>query len=191
MVGLLRGVVVLLLLGWRGRLVFAQLCLRLVAIAVHAFLEFIDRIAKIARAGGELFGAKHQHHDDKHDQPMPNTETAHDCVPLLKGEPDKFKSRALYWHFPTNMWTRTPSGAIRKGNYKLIENFLTGSIELYDLSQDPSEQISLTFEKPEIAKDLLYDMRAWRKRVGAELPTLNPDFDPFREVEMAKDWWKD
>lgn len=112
-------------------------------------------------------------------------------VPLLKGEPDKFKSRALYWHFPTNMWTRTPSGAIRKGNYKLIENFLTGSIELYDLSQDPSEQISLTFEKPEIAKDLLYDMRAWRKRVGAELPTLNPDFDPFREVEMAKDWWKD
>lgn len=111
-------------------------------------------------------------------------------VPLFKGEVTTLDRDAVYWHFPTNMWTRFPMGAIRKGNYKLIENFSDGSIELYDVVNDKGEVIELSTAKPTIAADMLQQLHQWRKDVGAEMPTPNPNFDPLREKEMAQDWWK-
>ncbi|MFI3286807.1 MAG: sulfatase [Rikenellaceae bacterium] len=111
-------------------------------------------------------------------------------VPLFKGEVDKLDREAVYWHFPTNMWTRNPVGAIRKGNYKLIENFMDGSIELYDVVNDISEVVDLSKTKSDVAADLLNDLRQWRKDINAGMPTLNPDFDPLRAGQMAQDWWK-
>ncbi len=111
-------------------------------------------------------------------------------VPLLKGEVESLDREAVYWHFPTNMWTRNPVGAIRKGNYKLIENFLDGSIELYDVVNDISEIVDLSKLRPDIAEDLLTDLRQWREDINAGMPTLNPDYDPLRASKMAQDWWK-
>jgi len=54
-------------------------------------------------------------------------------VPIIKGKKEKLNREALYWHFPTSQWTRNPMGAIRKGNYKLIEHYDDGSLELFDL----------------------------------------------------------
>ncbi len=111
-------------------------------------------------------------------------------IPLITGEVESLPREAVYWHFPSNMWTRNPIGAIRKGNYKLIENFLDGSIELYDVINDIGEVVELSATKPEIAADLLSDLHKWQKDINAGMPTPNPNFDPLRENEMAKDWWK-
>ncbi|MFR9554197.1 MAG: sulfatase [Rikenellaceae bacterium] len=111
-------------------------------------------------------------------------------VPLITGKAESLDRESVYWHFPTNMWTRNPMGAIRKGNYKLIENFLDGSIELYDVINDIGEVVELSKTQPEIAADLLNDLHKWQKDINAGMPTPNPNFDPLREQEMAKDWWK-
>lgn len=89
-------------------------------------------------------------------------------VPLLKGG-SSLQRDVLYWHFPH----RGPiglSGAIRKGSYKLIEQFATGTTELYDLSKDLGETQDLAATMPQKAEELLNDLRAWRKEVGASMP---------------------
>ncbi len=96
-------------------------------------------------------------------------------LPLLKE--GKAPNRSLYWHFPnyTNQGGR-PAGAMRSDNWKLIENFEDGSLELYDLANDPSEQKDLAKEKAEQAQKMQMQLAAWRVRVGAQMPTPNPNF---------------
>ena len=106
-------------------------------------------------------------------------------VPLLTQNKKSLERNTLYWHFPTNMWTRDPMGAIRKGRYKLIEDYKDGSIELYDLQDDIGESINLVNKKPEKARELLNALKSWRKSVGAKMPTLNPDYDPVRADELG------
>ncbi len=111
-------------------------------------------------------------------------------VSLFKGEVTSLDREAVYWHFPTNKWTRNPMGAIRKGNYKLIENFLDGSIEMYDVVNDKGEVVEISTAKPALAAELLQELRQWREDIGAGMPTPNPAYDPLRAHEMAQDWWK-
>ncbi len=95
----------------------------------------------------------------------------------------------MFWHFSTSKWTRSPGGAIRKGDYKLIEHFDDGSIELFNLAEDLGETVNLTRLRPERADELLTELREWRESVGAELPTPNPDYDPVREQELGLHRW--
>ena len=92
-------------------------------------------------------------------------------VPLLRGA-TALKREALHWHFPHR--PRRPSlgnsGAIRKGNYKLVEKFSNGKIELYDLSVDLGEKKDLAAKLPAKTKELLHDLRTWRNEVGAFMP---------------------
>ena len=110
-------------------------------------------------------------------------------VPLVTGEQESLDRDALFWHFPTMQWTRTPQGAIIKRDYKLVEDMVTGRVELFNLTDDVGETIDLANVKPEIARELLEDLRAWRKEMGAELPTPNPNFDPTREHKKGKAVW--
>jgi arylsulfatase A len=107
-------------------------------------------------------------------------ETKHDgvnCVPLLNG--DTIRRGALYWHYPhySNQGGK-PGGAIRSGDYKLVEFYETGRRELFDVVKDPGENRNLIEEKPEIAKTLADYLEAWRKSVGAKMPTPNQDYVP-------------
>jgi len=111
-------------------------------------------------------------------------------VPLVTGQKQTLSRDALYWHFPSSQWTRSPQGAIVKGDYKLVEDLENGRVELFNLTDDIGETINLTTAKPEIARDLLNDLHHWRKEMGAKLPSPNPDFDPTREYEMGKSIWK-
>jgi arylsulfatase A len=78
----------------------------------------------------------------------------------------------LFWHYPH--YSRHPyghpSGAIRQGDWKLIEWFEDEKIELYKLKDDLGETNNLAEQHPEKAKELLAALRAWRKRVGAQMP---------------------
>ena len=94
----------------------------------------------------------------------------------LRGKPQT--DRTLYWHFPnyTNQGGR-PAGAIREGNWKLIEQFEDESLELYDLANDIGEKNDLAKSNPSLAQELRDKLSAWRARVGARMPTRNPEYD--------------
>ena len=89
------------------------------------------------------------------------------------------QSRALYWHFPHYHGSgNRPSGAVRAGEYKLIEWFEDGSTELYDLSQDPQESTDISSGNPGLTDSLRTMLHNWRSRTGALMPTPNPDYTP-------------
>lgn len=98
-------------------------------------------------------------------------------VPLLTGR-GAIQPRALYWHFPHYHGSGSkPSGAIRLGNYKLIEWFEDKEIDLYNLKEDLSEQNNLAREMPEKAEQLKKMLEEWRYEVGALMPEENPDWE--------------
>lgn len=85
--------------------------------------------------------------------------------------------RTLYWHYPVYHHD-VPAGAIRKGDWKLIENQVTGELSLYNLEYDISESTDMKEWYPEKAKHLHSLLSSWQKEVETKLPHPNPDFDP-------------
>jgi arylsulfatase A-like enzyme len=98
-------------------------------------------------------------------------------VPVFSGE--KLKRDAIYWHYPhyANQGGK-PGGAVRSGDYKLIEFYEDGRRELFDVKKDISESRNLAAEKPDLVKELAAKLDTWRKDVGAKMPTPNPDYKP-------------
>ena len=93
----------------------------------------------------------------------------------------------LFWHFPAYLEGRdneshdpdrrfrtTPCGAIRDGDWKLIEYFEDGEVELFNLAQDGGETRDLSSEDPERVAALQSRLEAWRKGIGAPMPTAKP-----------------
>jgi uncharacterized sulfatase len=110
-----------------------------------------------------------------------------DGVSLAKllGDPGQAPAReALYWHLP-HYHHGTPASAIRRGEWKLIEFFETGELQLYDLQHDPGEAKNLAAGQPARTEELHAALAAWRTRVGARLPMPNPNYDPARASELA------
>ena len=70
-----------------------------------------------------------------------------------------------------------PSGAIRQGDYKLIEFFEDDRVELYHLKEDPREDHDLASVLPHRAKALKARLHAWRAEVGARMPEPNPKYE--------------
>jgi len=110
-------------------------------------------------------------------------------VPILKGQGD-LDRKAIFWHFPAYLQGKAkgakdehfrtrPTGAVRAGDFKLIEYFEDGALELYNLADDISEQNNLVDAMPRKAAELYKLMLAWRKEVDAPVPTeLNPEYNP-------------
>jgi len=108
-------------------------------------------------------------------------------VPLLRGK-KTLNRKAIFWHFPAYLepynkkqrpWRTTPAGAVRQGDFKLIEFFEDGKIELYNLKDDLGEKNNLAETMPEKAEELHRTLIEWRKSVDAPVPTdKNPDYDP-------------
>jgi arylsulfatase A len=94
-------------------------------------------------------------------------------VPLLENPEAHLDRDTFYWHYPLakpHFLGGRSAGAIRQGDWKLIEFFDTGEAELYDLAKDPSEQRDLTREEPDKRRDLLETLHAWQRDVGAAIP---------------------
>lgn len=82
-------------------------------------------------------------------------------------------SRPLYWHFPHYHASRwRPGGAIRVGNWKLIEYFEDGAVELFNLASDPGEINDLAQQHPETAARLRLQLHKWRENMNARMPAL-------------------
>ncbi len=97
-------------------------------------------------------------------------------VPLLNGT-GTLKRDALFWHYPlySNQGGR-PGGAIRQGDWKLIEWYEGDSPELYNLASDPGEQQNLAARRPEEVARLRARLAEWRADVGAQMPRENPAY---------------
>jgi len=104
-------------------------------------------------------------------------------MPLLKNE-GKLKRKAIYWHYPHYHGSgNRPSGAVRAGDYKLIEWYEDNSVELYNLRDDMGEKHDLAKEMPEKAAELRSMLRKWRKQMKAKMPALGPreDFKVWKD----------
>jgi arylsulfatase A-like enzyme len=107
-----------------------------------------------------------------------------DLSAVLCGD-GRLERSALYWHYP-HYHNARPCGAILNGDWKLIEWFETGETELFDLARDPFEEKNLAAQNPAKCAELLADLRAWRKDVGAQMMTPNPDHDPAKADQGEK-----
>ena len=99
-------------------------------------------------------------------------------LPLLtaSGQLDR---EALYWHYPhySNQGGH-PGGAIRAGDYKLIEFYENGRRELYNVRSDIRETKNLAAEMPERVQALATKLADWRTSVAAQMTRPNPDYVP-------------
>ena len=78
--------------------------------------------------------------------------------------------KALHWHYPLekpHFLGGKSGGAIRVGDWKLIENFDENTPELYHLDSDPGERTNLASQRPDKRRELLSQLIEWRKAVGA------------------------
>lgn len=98
-------------------------------------------------------------------------------VPLLQG--GTLPERPLFWHYPHySNQGGGPSGAIRLGDFKLIEWFEDMRVELFNLQDDLGEQHDLAARMPEKVAALRQQLHDWRRSVDAQMPTPNPDYRP-------------
>jgi arylsulfatase A-like enzyme len=93
-------------------------------------------------------------------------------VPLLRGEP--IDPRPLFWHYPHyGNQGGSPAGAIRVGDWKLIEWYEDGRRELFNIRKDLSECHDRAVENTATVRELAAQLDVWRKSVGAKMPTAN------------------
>ncbi len=101
-------------------------------------------------------------------------------TPLWR-DPDSALDRdAIFWHFPGYLeayisettWRTTPVAVIRSGDFKLLEYFEDGHLELYNVTDDISETRNLVESDPEEAERLLHRLHLWRLETEADMPMV-------------------
>ncbi len=91
-------------------------------------------------------------------------------LPLLQGS-SNIERDAIYWHYPHyGNQGGTPGSAIRMGDWKLLEFFEDGRLELYNLRDDIEENHNLITMEPERAEEMHTMLQAWRDEVEAKIP---------------------
>lgn len=148
---------------WPGKIEAGQL-----SDALISSIDFYPTFVSLA--GGQL--PKGQVFDGKN------------IMPEIMGE-NKDTDRALFWHYPVYHHD-VPKSVIRKGDWKLIENLVDHSFELYNLKEDISETNNLASTMTDKVNELETALKAWQKDSGAELPVTNPDFDKDRREEWGR-----
>ncbi|NQT11738.1 MAG: sulfatase-like hydrolase/transferase, partial [Planctomycetes bacterium] len=96
---------------------------------------------------------------------------------LLRGQKTELDRDALYWHYPIarpHFLGGRSGGAVRRGDWKLIEFYDTGEIELYNVVRDIGEKHNLAAKQPEEVARLQKLLADWRKDVGAIFPPGQP-----------------
>ncbi|UCG47046.1 MAG: sulfatase [Phycisphaerales bacterium] len=109
-------------------------------------------------------------------------------VGLLKGGA-KPKREAIYWHYPHYHGSgNRPSGAVRAGDYKLIEWYEDESVELYNLRKDIGEKQDLAKEMPEKAAELRRILHEWRRGIDASMPASGrrEDYQLWRDARLKR-----
>ncbi len=100
-------------------------------------------------------------------------------VGLLRDPASSLRRQAIFQHMPgylgagTDTWRTTPVGLIQEGDWKLMEFFEDGRLELYNLAEDIGETKNLANAHPDKTTALHTKMKAWREEIGAPMPAKN------------------
>ena len=102
-------------------------------------------------------------------------------VPLLSGD-NTIARDALFWHYPHySNQGGIPGGAIRIGDYKLIERFEDGQSHLYNLKSDIGERNDLAASMPDQVASMKTRLHNWYENVDAK-------FLQAKSPESATPW---
>jgi arylsulfatase A-like enzyme len=101
--------------------------------------------------------------------------------------------RPIFWHFPhyTNQGGR-PAGAIRAGDWKLVEHYEDGRCELFNLAQDVGETTDRAPQEPARVADLRGQLEKWRRAIGARETRANPTFNAklwrplYHDIDLSR-----
>ena len=97
-------------------------------------------------------------------------------TPALLGK--KYDRGPVFWHYPHyGNQGSAPAGAVREGDWKLIEWYENGRKELYNLNQDISETVDLSKTYPNKVRTLSNKLTQWRSMTEAKMPFVNSRFD--------------
>lgn len=107
---------------------------------------------------------------------------------LMTGKYSDLNREALFIHYPHyhHINSMGPAGAIRMGDYKLIEYYETGELELYNLKDDIGEMNNLISDQPERATHMLKKLQEWRKESHSPKPALNPNYQATKDYRIKK-----
>ena len=107
-------------------------------------------------------------------------------LPLLQNN-TPLPRDALYWDFPHyGNQGGFPGGAIRMGDWKLIERYVDGRVQLYNLATDPGEHHDLAATDPQRAATLRARLHAWYRETGARFLQQKPNGPaPWRPTPPA------
>jgi len=120
-------------------------------------------------------------------RPLPEGLDGVSIAPLVAGQPAAAERR-FFWHFPhyANQGSR-PAGAVRAGDWKLIESYEDGSAELFNLREDPGETMNLAAQEPARTHALLAELAAWRTSLAVRMNSPNPACDEARHAALYRD----
>lgn len=93
--------------------------------------------------------------------------------------------REVFTHYPV-FHHEEPMSALRKGDWKIVENLVSGEFELYNLKYDIPEMTDLKFSHTEKAAEMKNALSKWQSDTKAQKPVPNPNFDPSRRYEWGK-----
>lgn len=108
----------------------------------------------------------------------------HSMVPVLEAN-EIDHGREIFTHYPVYHHEQ-PMSALRKGDWKIVENLVTGEFELFNLKYDVSEMTDLKFSFPDKSREMESLLGKWQKETGARNPVPNPGFDPAKRYQWGK-----
>jgi arylsulfatase A-like enzyme len=89
-------------------------------------------------------------------------------VPLLKGG-EVLPRKALFWHYPHySNQGGFPGGAVRMGDWKLVERYEDGRVHLYNLREDEGERRDLAEKEPDRVAAMRSALHAWYRETDAK-----------------------
>lgn len=86
----------------------------------------------------------------------------------------KTEREFIAWHYPLDhphFLGGLSAGAIRSGGWKLIDQFDSNSVQLFNLADDLEETTDQSLNQPVITEQLLAQLADWREEVGARIPS--------------------
>jgi len=92
--------------------------------------------------------------------------------------------REVFTHYPV-YHHEVPMSALRKGDWKIVENLVTGEFDLYNLKYDVIEMTDLKFSYPDKLAEMKQALKKWQVATNAQNPVPNPDFDPAKRYEWG------
>ena len=102
-------------------------------------------------------------------------------VPVLRGRPTLDRN-ALFWHYPHySNQGGFPGGAVRMGDWKLIEDYEDGQVRLFHLGRDLGERNNVAGRYPGRVEQMRSRLHQWYEEVGARF---------LRPVDQGPEPWR-